>query len=577
MKNNLRARARYLTGTALVAAGIFITQSAGCSPASSPSSPSGDAAAQAGGAPGGAVSNSSSPGQTIGAAQPASDAAESHKNERGKAIYFTATSPSGQRITARLGGSSTDVPAAVLTCQNCHGRDGIGKPEGGIAPATITWDELTKDYGPSHPSGRRRPAYDARTIRRAIAMGLDPTGRALDPSMPRYALTHEDMDDLVGYLKELGRDRDPGITDQAIAVGTLLAPPSSLVELNRAVKSVLTAYFQETNDRGGIFGRRVELNCLDVPEGMQERAVAGRRFLKSHEVFAFVAPFIAGFEDELDRTARAESVPVLGPFTRYPNPGEPINRHVFYLHAGLIDQVRVLAVFAGDRLSPKLPVATVVCAENVPELRTAADAVRAEGARLGWPEVEVLPVSTGAQSSPLVDRLEGKKYDLVFVLAPIDREIAELLSAVARGSQPVVLIPGALAGHDVLKTSSGRRDRLFLSFPTSPLDHTTDGIAEYERLAAKYKLPKVHRSSQIEALAAAKIFVDGMTAAGRSVSREKLIEQLENFYEKPTGLTRPITFGPNRRFGARGAYILGIDPKEAKLVPVSGFIEPPPR
>ena len=138
-----------------------------------------------------------------------------------------------------------------------------------------------------------------------------------------------------------------------------------------------------------------------------------------------------------------------------------------------------------------------------------------------------------------------------------------------------MLIPGALAGKELLTTAAGVSDRIFLSFPTLPLDHTREGTAEYERLVTVYALPHQQRSSQIEALAAAKIFVEAMTGAGRAVSRERLIEQLESFYQKATGLTRPLTYGPNRRVGSRGAYIVGIDPKQAKLVPVSGFIEVP--
>jgi ABC-type branched-subunit amino acid transport system substrate-binding protein len=494
--------------------------------------------------------------------------------ERGKAIYLTGISPSGQPIKARLAGSNTDVPAAVLTCGNCHGRDGIGKPEGGITPATITWDELTKDYGLSHPSGRQRPAYDNRSVRRAITLGLDAAGRTLDPSMPRYALTQEDLDDLVAYLREVGRDADPGITDQAIVVGTFLAPPWSLGELNRAVKSVLTAYFQEVNKRGGIYGRRVELRCLEAPESAQERAPAARRFFKSQKAFALVAPFIAGSEDELTDAAREEKVPVLGPFTLYPKSGYPLNRHVFYLHSGLTDQVRALAVFAGDRLAGQKPAATALFIETDPELRAAAEGVRAECARMGWEQVELLPVRRGGESPGLIDHLKSKKVEVVFVLAPEGREVIDLLNAASRDWHPLVLIPGALAGKKVLESASGVQDRLFLSFPTLPLDQTREGTAEYERLAAAHGLPREHRSSQIEALAAAKIFVEAMTASGRSASREKLIEQLEQFYQKPTGLTRPITFGPNRRFGTVGAYIVGIDPKQAKLVPVSGFIEP---
>ncbi len=515
-----------------------------------------------------------SPGRTNAPVQPV-PGEEIRRVERGKAIYLRATSPSGQPIKARLAGSSTDVPAAVLTCGNCHGRDGVGKAEGGITPATITWDELTKVYGPSHPSGRQRPAYDANSVRRAITMGLDPAGRALDSSMPRYALTRDDLDDLVAYLRELGRDCDPGITDQAIVVGTVLAPPKSLGELSRAVKSVLTAYFAEVNHRGGIFGRRVEIRSLEAPESAREWASAAHRFFQGQEVFALIAPFIAGSEGQASTLARQESVPVVGPFTLYPEVGYPLNRQVFYLHSGLGDQVRALAMFAGSRLAGQKPAAIVLFGDTDRLSRVTAELVQAECARLGWQEVELVPISRGPRSMGIVERLQGKKAEVVFVLAPEGREVSDLFNSSSRDWQPLLLLPGALAGQKVLETASGARDRLFLSFPTLPFDQTREGAAELERLAAAHGLPGEQRSSQIDALVAAKIFVEAMTAAGRRASREKLIEQLEQFYEKPTGLTRPITFSANRRVGTRGAYIVGIDPKRAKLVPVSGFIEPP--
>src|SRR5438067_3927554 len=73
--------------------------------------------------------------------------------EHGKHIYLRGTSPSGQGITALLGKTDTEVPASVLTCASCHGYDGRGKPEGGVAPSNITWEALTKPYGITHPSG----------------------------------------------------------------------------------------------------------------------------------------------------------------------------------------------------------------------------------------------------------------------------------------------------------------------------------------------------------------------------------------------------------------------------------------
>ena len=573
MKNRLQVRSRHPTGLRLIVGVIVFMQASGCAQRVSPAGSARPSEAQADrGADGVEISvplpNSATP------AAGASPGVGTDHVQRGKSIYLTGTTPSGQSIKARLAGSSTDVPATVLTCGNCHGRDGIGKPEGGITPPTITWNELTKDYGRSHPSGRQRPAYDNRSVGRAITTGLDPSGRPLDSAMPRYALTREDLDDLVAYLRELGRDADPGITDQSIVVGTLLAPPLSLGELNRGVKSVLTAHFQDVNDRGGIYGRRVELRCLDVPESAQERAPAARRFFKSQDAFALVAPFIAGSEDELTDAARDEKTPIVGPFTLDPKSGNPLNRQVFYLHCGLTDQARALAVFAGDRLAGQKPAAAIMFFENDPAARMAAEGVRAECARMGWVQVRLVPVARGSESTGLVDHLKGEKIQVAFVLAPECKDVTPLLHAASRDWRPLVLMPGAFAAKEVLEKASGAQDRLFLSFPALPLDQTREGRAEYERLAVDHGLPAEHRSSQIEALAAAKIFVEAMTASGRSASREKLIEQLEQFYQKPTGLIRPVTFGPNRRFGTVGAYILAIDPIRSKLVPVSDFIEP---
>jgi hypothetical protein len=37
-------------------------------------------------------------------------------------------------------------------------------------------------------------------------------------------------------------------------------------------------------------------------------------------------------------------------------------------------------------------------------------------------------------------------------------------------------------------------------------------------------------------------------------------------------MTPPITYGPNRRVGAMGAYIITVDLKEKNFVPVSGWV-----
>jgi hypothetical protein len=49
--------------------------------------------------------------------------------------------------------------------------------------------------------------------------------------MPKYRMAREDLADLIAYLKRLADDKDPGITDTTIKVGTLLPMTGPLAEI----------------------------------------------------------------------------------------------------------------------------------------------------------------------------------------------------------------------------------------------------------------------------------------------------------------------------------------------------------
>ena len=97
---------------------------------------------------------------------------------------------------------------------------------------------------------------------------------------------------------------------------------------------------------------------------------------------------------------------------------------------------------------------------------------------------------------------------------------------------------------------------------------TASGAAEYTGLLQRNKLDSAHSAAQASAIAAARILVHALEVCGKDLSRERLVTALEGLYEYDTGLMPKITFGPNRRIGALGAYVVTIDP-EKKLFPAS--------
>jgi ABC-type branched-subunit amino acid transport system substrate-binding protein len=136
---------------------------------------------------------------------------------------------------------------------------------------------------------------------------------------------------------------------------------------------------------------------------------------------------------------------------------------------------------------------------------------------------------------------------------------------------PTILTLGSV-GPGIFAAPSGFDRKVFFSMPTSPSDQTVEAVGEFRALAAKYNLPATHVAAQLSAYTAAQILIEGIKRAGKDVTREGLIQVLEGFYEYPTGLTPALTYGPNRRVGADGAYVVTIDLKQKQFAPASAWI-----
>jgi hypothetical protein len=248
--------------------------------------------------------------------------------ERGRQVFERGMSPAGQGITALISPGAA-VSAAILPCSNCHGRDGLGRPEGGIVPSNITWDAITKPYDVKGPNGRTHPAYTERLLKRAITMGIDSGGTALNPAMPRYQLSLADASDLVAYLKKLGRVADAGVTATSVRVGVIVRAGME----GEILRQALSRHAAEVNGLGGIFSRRIELVYLDAPDDAARRSADLRDFLQREAVFAVCGDF-TGAERETAEALRDSGVPAIAVFAASPDVRPPLNPYVFYLDDG---------------------------------------------------------------------------------------------------------------------------------------------------------------------------------------------------------------------------------------------------
>jgi ABC-type branched-subunit amino acid transport system substrate-binding protein len=491
---------------------------------------------------------------------------------RGKQIYVQGKSSSNREILAYMGEASIEVPGSAMPCANCHGLDGRGKPEGGVDPSDLRWESLTKPYALANPNGRKRPPYTDRGLELAITRGTDPAGNKLLPVMPRYQMSREELSDLVLYLKRLGEDRDPGISEDKIVLGTVIPTKGALAGLGQAVKAATTAYFQELNSQGGIYNRRFELKFVEAADSAAATRDNVDRFLKTEQVFAMSGAFIAGSEKEILKLVEENEVPLIGPMTLLPQAGFPVNRHVFYLLSGLDGQARVLIDFAAKRSELKNSGVAVVAPQS--DIRAMViEAIKGESQKTGLPAPEVERYASGHfAAEETAKKLKQSGRDAVFFLGESEEALALMKEAEKLNWFPAFYLPAAIAGSKLFEAPLGFKNKLFFSFPTTPADQTAAGTKAFRDLAEKYKLPAEHLAAQLQACSAANILVEGLKRAGRDLSRERLITALEGLDRFETGSTPPITYGPNRRIGALGAYVIMVDLEKKKFEPASGWI-----
>jgi cytochrome c oxidase subunit 2 len=124
----------------------------------------------------------------------------------GEQIFFTGTSWRGGIIPFEGGPMWLRMHGGG--CVSCHGSTGQGGAPvmmGTAIPPDIRYKSLTS--GEHHhgegEEGEEHEKYTDDLIKRAVTRGIDPEGKPLDWTMPRYYMNDVDFYDLLEFLKTL--------------------------------------------------------------------------------------------------------------------------------------------------------------------------------------------------------------------------------------------------------------------------------------------------------------------------------------------------------------------------------------
>ncbi len=497
----------------------------------------------------------------------------SEQEKRGRLIYLKGESSAGD-ITALLGSSGLELPASSFPCSNCHGLRGEGTKEGGLQPPPLTWNVLTTPQR-SMLTNRERRAYDETTLARAIAEGRGPDGAKLHPGMPLYKMNAAQMADLIAYLRKLGSasDAEPGLGDDYIKVGAALPVSGPLAKIGEDIKLALEAYFKEINSQGGVYNRRVELVVEDSKGDAEGTLEATRRLIDGQGVFALVGSFEPAGSASANEFLGQNQVPLVGPITLSPRMPRVPNRYIFYFLPSFGEQARSLVDFIASKVAHASAVRLGVVYTGGDFDLDALAGLKAQ-AKLYSMEIVMEQAYSGQKFSAetAVQAMIAKKPDYIFFFGGADHFTA-FAEQVERQKLEAGLVSSSLMiGRGAFAISPAVAKKTFLSYPVS-LPSASDFkefMAVMQKSGAEIRSP----AFQSVAFAAAKVFVEATKASSRNLSRAGLVNSLEQLRNFNTGVLPPMTFGPNRRVGAAGSYVVGIDIDKKQYLPLSERIIP---
>lgn len=490
----------------------------------------------------------------------------------GRQIYQQGHLPNGEPVKAIVLGN-VEVSGTHFTCLNCHRRSGLGGPEGTKYVLPTNGKSLLMPRTDIYMS---RPAYNEQSFALAMRTGQSPGGEFFDSIMPRFELSDLQMSALFAYLKTISNDFSPGLSDEVLHVATVVSEHISEQE-RQAMLGVIEKFFSNKNAetrherkryKSGPFYqeyrnkayRRWNLHVWTLTGAVDSWQDQLENFYQKQPVFAILSGMVDGSWEPIHQFSEKNRIPCILPNTNRPVVEQKNDFYTMYYSKGL----RLEAQIVGEQLQQE-PVPPKV----LQIYRTGTDgAAAAIDLTNVLSDVELFDfiIPSGSddwlgleksirQLNPdrLVIWLEAE--DLQKFSGVVDVKIPSYLSS--------SLLDGDFQSIPLPLAKSARLIHLF----NLPEDHQL----RFLRVAAWMrvnKVPLTNQRLQGQSYYACMLLNAGMKHIKRFFYREFFLDLLDHGERMAaySGNYPRLSFGPEQRFLAKGAYIVDLHSRKAEWV-----------
>jgi len=347
---------------------------------------------------------------------------------------------------------------------------------------------------------------------------------------------------------------EPGVTDSEIDIGSCCALTGPAAKLGLDQLAGANAYISDVNAHGGVNGRKIVVKKYD--DGYEPgKAVAAFNKLMADKCFA--GAFFVGTPTAKVYVPLAEKnkVPIVGLFTGAPLLYEPFRKYVVSVRASYADEMREQV----DRMWKDLgPQKVGIIYQNDPFGQAVLD-----GLNKALTAHNAQPVAKGTFERNTVDvngainQVKAANPDVVVLVGPYAPEAEIVKRAHAMGWKPLFTTVSFVGTEEFIQAAGKDAEEVVVTQVVAPYNRDDlKTVSQYKKLLAQYSPASKPNFCSFEGFVDAMVLVEGLKAAGKDLTREKLISALESFHGKDLGLgpNLKLTYGPQRHKGLDSVY-----------------------
>jgi ABC-type branched-subunit amino acid transport system substrate-binding protein len=361
---------------------------------------------------------------------------------------------------------------------------------------------------------------------------------------------------------------EPGFTDTTITIG--VESPVNSISLDGENLGFRLA-FEEANAAGGVHGRRFIWPERRRKSGAPEDVLAvARQMIDEDRVFAvvnFSGPAIA----DIAAHARTRRVPLMFPHTALvSSQGE---RYLFTSFPRFEGEAEMMFRYLSKtRGLKRLAIAHDPNAYGV----TFRDALRQHASRFGYEVAGAVPIAsrTPRDLAGEMTTLADSKPDAI-VMALYPEQALALMQARARAKWTGRMVSvGPLTDEASLAMPDGSSEgTLGFCYYPDPQQSRVPGVLHYREAMTRAHPGRTVDRYSLYGYTFGRLVVEGVTRAGRDLTRERFVDAMESITNWDAGGVMPrVSFSRANHHAQRAGFICEM--QKGRLVALTDWIEP---